>query len=169
MESVDAVLKKDADSLRELIGSKLTDVWLAWHTDHDEWFSDEAVVFRFGQRQLEACHIQISQLLITWNTVDLEQPPSWLGCYGEMPLVWQKDRHPSIVPALNATLEDIAMVEYLPQAPANSRELLYALEFKFDSGSLSMYNALDENGLKSEPLSGPEYRKHWIAGGVERQ
>jgi len=174
LETAEAVLEKDADRLRELIGSKLTDVWLAWDTRHDEWFTDEAIVFRFGQRQLEASHMQISQMLITWDTVDLKQPPNWLGCYEDLPLVWQKNKHAAARSVVGGSLENIAIVEYLnqEQGPVGlshlyGKELLYAIEFKFDRGSLVLYNALDENGMQNEPLSGSEIRKHWIASSVE--
>ena len=39
--------------LTKLVGNPIESSWVAWDTEEDAWFADEAVVLRIGRRQLE--------------------------------------------------------------------------------------------------------------------
>lgn len=175
LESSTAVIDTYGNSLGGIIGDKLTDAWVAWDLEHNEWFNDEPVVFNFGDRQLEACFNQLSQFAITWDTVDVNQPPNWMDCFDGMPLQWRRNGHETLANAIGETLESIAVVDRMfrttvldnknhPKQIRESSEfwMLYALEFEFNTCTVVLYNALDENGLQGEPLSGGEVSKQRI-------
>jgi len=177
LETASAVIDTYGSDLRGIVGATLTDAWVAWDLEHDEWFNDEPVVFEFNGRQLEACFNQLSQFAITWDSIDLNQPPNWMDCFDGMPLEWRRNGHETLTAAIGAKLENIVIVEHIfrttvlenerdPETIGESSEcwMLYAMEFQFNTCSVVLYNALDENGLQNKPFSGDDFSKqHLIA------
>jgi len=130
------------------------------------------VILQFGDHYLEACFFQLTQFAITWNTVDISLQPNWMGCWEGMDLTWRQDAHPSFKTVIGKELLDIAIVSYYfhttiiqDRTPPDhvGREqvskLLHALEFQFHDSNLTLFNALDENGLQNELLTESEYTK----------
>ena len=176
VDSSDAVIELHGDEIRSFCGSALTDAWIAWDLKHDEWFNDEPVILRFGNRNFEASFNQLSQFAMTIDSVDITAPPNWMDCFDGMPLAWRNNAHESLKRTIGNTLRDVAIVDYLfrttvveasvdPSRCGTQSESwsLHALEFKFDACSLVLYNALDENGLQTEPLAGDDISKRWLS------
>ncbi|WP_030370629.1 hypothetical protein [Streptomyces rimosus] len=144
-----------AQSLRALIGRPLTRLWLVWDTQDDEWFSDCPVLLDFDGEQVEVNHYKIHDLSITWNSVDPRVPLQWPA----FPTQWRHDAAPQTTALLGQPLQDI---EFLDWQGADMAQGMVAVSFLFPSGRITIYNALDENGLTfAEP--GPEYRRHTLA------
>jgi hypothetical protein len=148
---------------------------VAWDLKHNEWFNDEPVILRFGDCNFEASFNQISQFAMTTDCIDIASPPNWMDCFEGMPFEWRRNAHTSLPHVIGKTLRDVAIVDCLfrttvVENPTNPRQrgkqseswTLHALEFKFDEYCLVLYNALDENGLQNEPLSGDDISKRWL-------
>lgn len=172
VHTVEAALDKYGSSLRSIIGLPLNRGWVAWDNSHDEWFSDEVVILQFGDCNLEACFYKLSDFAITWNTVDVSLQPNWMGCWEGLNLEWRQNAHPAFANVLGKELRDVVLVSYnykttVVQDPKHPEQvgqkqtwrLLNAIEFHFHDASLTLFNALDENGLENDLQKDDEFIK----------
>jgi hypothetical protein len=76
--------------LRSLIGHPITSVWCAWNLDADTWFVDEAVILRFGAKSLEIVCWRLSDIMLSWDEIEISARPSWVADWGtETRLEWR--------------------------------------------------------------------------------
>ncbi|NJC86453.1 hypothetical protein HC030_28525, partial [Planosporangium mesophilum] len=135
--------------------------------EHDEWFADLPVVLRTEEAQLEVCAKKLDDLSVTWSTIDLAvTPTAWV----EWTLKWRRDAHPALRRAAGQVIRQVSVMEHSfttqrvhpPAEPGEGRSsgwLLGGLVLELDQGCLQIYNALDENGLSSEPpRRSPDFR-----------
>ncbi|GAB3406641.1 hypothetical protein [Flindersiella endophytica] len=144
--------------LGKLAGQRLTRSGVVWDLDADEWFADAPVFLDFGGEQVELNHQKFDELSITWNTGDPAAPIAWAADAG-LQLAWRDDVPPELA-ALRGQL--LRTVELLEWRPADQRDLAsgtLAVHFAFERGGLTLYNALDENGLTFEPPD-DQWRRH---------
>jgi hypothetical protein len=138
--------------LRALIGRPLTHAWLAWDFQDNEWFSDCPVLFDFDGEQAEINHAKFDDLAITWNTVDPRRPVRWPG----FALQWRDDQRPELRAFQGQALRDIELLVWTGRDMARGS---VALSFRFTGGHVTVFNALDENGLSLGPPE-PHHRRH---------
>ncbi|MEU5563508.1 hypothetical protein [Micromonospora musae] len=155
LSGVDVVANRHGRQLRALVGRRLTSAWVVWHADEDEWFADCPVVLDFAGERLEVNHQKFDDLSITWNSVDVTRAPMWPTLDG-FQLVWRDD-----VPAVLAARcgHRLTAVELLEWAGGDLADGSVAVGLRFADGWLTVYNALDENGLTFGQLE-PQYRRH---------
>jgi hypothetical protein len=171
IDTADELLKAHGSRLRSLIGRTIDATWVAWDAEGDEWFPDEAVILDVGETSLEIVCWKLSDIVLSWNAIDKHQPPAWVGEWSRH-LAWRRDAHPVLQGALGKRIAAINVVEYLHQTtviddrmnPSNiGRQdeswLLVGLELELEGCTLSVFNALDENGLALEPFVGEGYRR----------
>jgi hypothetical protein len=94
--SADEQFDRQTTRLRSIIGLRLTETWLVWNLEHDEWFADLPVVLRLNDGpQLEVCWEKMDDLSVTWDTIDVTvTPKAWV----EWPLEWRREAHPALAP-----------------------------------------------------------------------
>lgn len=143
---------KQSAALRNLVGSTITDAWVVWNLEHDEWFADLPVVLSFdGGGQIEVCWQKFDDLSVTWDTIDTTlRPRAWV----EWPLEWCRAAHPALASNVGSSVRAVAMTEHLFQTerenqsgPASRVWLVGGLWFGTTGPGLHVFNALDENGL----------------------
>ncbi|MFD8531554.1 hypothetical protein ACFV0L_29450 [Streptosporangium canum] len=132
-----------------LEGRRLTRALLVWDLDDDVWFADGLVLLDFEGEQVEIVHTKFDEISITWNTVDLAQPLDWGE---EFRLAW-RDGVPSELAALKG--QRLQAVELLEWEGEDMAQGMVAVSFAFPNGRVTIYNALDENGMEFEP---PDHR-----------
>lgn len=154
LNGVAETMTSHADRLRTLLGRRLTDTWLVWDESDDEWFADCPVLLDFAGEQIEINHQKFDDLSITWNTVNRATPISWTPTFD---LSWRNA--PTLTALRGNTLQSLDLLEWTGHDLAAGSA---ALGFGFADGYLSIYNALDENGLELGP-PGPLWRRHPLA------
>lgn len=171
--TVDEVTRTIGDNLRQIIGRPFSAAYLIWDQD-DEWHPDGPVVLRFKDLQLEICAWGLDKLSLTFNEIDLGHSPSWYD--SSVTLKWRLDPFEEFVGLVDGRVEAISVLEFHSQArvvssnnpseigKVESAWLLPGIELQFTSGWLSVYNALDENGISFQETLIPEIRKTLIAG-----
>jgi hypothetical protein len=146
----DEQFDRQAGRLRALSGLQISQMWTVWNLEFDEWFADLPVVLRLEHGpQLEVCWKNLDDLSITWDTIDLTvEPRAW----GDWPLEWR------LAATTGATLEHVAATSFRfvledVTDPTDIRAtwLTTGLLLATDRGGLHIFNALDENGLATEP------------------
>ncbi|MEV7011165.1 hypothetical protein [Streptosporangium sp. NPDC051022] len=135
--------------LAMLEGRRLTRALLVWDLDDDKWFTDGLVLLDFEGEQVEIVHMRFDEISITWNTVDPAQPLDWGE---EFRLTW-RDGVPGELAALKG--QRLQAVELLEWTGADMALGMVAVGFVFPNGRVTIYNALDENGMKFGP---PDHR-----------
>jgi hypothetical protein len=149
-----------------LTGRCLTDVWLAWDLDDDEWFADAPVLLNFEGEQVEINHQKFDDLSVTWNSVDPVGHATWSFPPGDKPdvhafhLGWRRDARPELGELRGQVL---GAVELLQWAGRDVAKGMIAPSFAFTDGRLTIHNALDENGLEFGAPD-PDYRRHTVHG-----
>ncbi|MEU6206839.1 hypothetical protein ABZ814_25005 [Micromonospora musae] len=155
LNGVDEVAERHGRRLGALVGRRLTGAWVVWDADNDEWFADCPVVLDFAGERLEINHQKFDDLSITWDSVDVTRAPTWPTSDG-FRLVWRDD-----VPAVLAAPcgQRTTAVELLEWLGGDLADGTVAVGLRFADGWLTVYNALDENGLTFGQLA-PQYRRH---------
>ncbi|MBM0255510.1 hypothetical protein [Micromonospora sp. 4G55] len=145
--------------LAALAGQTLHHVWLVWDLDADEWFPDCPVVLAFDDDQVEVNHQKTDDLSVTFSSIDLAQPVVWPTSDG-FSLAWRADPLPELAALHGQQLDHAELLEWIGGTMADGS---VAVGFTFTEGQLTVYNALDENGLEFDPPS-QEWRQHALDG-----
>ncbi|MET8570150.1 hypothetical protein [Streptomyces sp. NPDC004783] len=147
-----AVVAGHGQRLRALIGRPLTHAWLVWDVQGSEWFSDCPVLLDFTGEQVEINHAKFDDLSITWNMVDPRQPVQWPG----FELQWRHGTRPELHALQGQVLQDVELLEWTGSDMAQGT---VAVSFRFPHGRLTVFNALDENGLTFGPPESLDQRQ----------
>ena len=173
LDSVEAVRAEHGELLYSLVGKRIEATWVAWDKAEDEWFSEEPVILLIGQTNLEVVFGYLDRLALSVDTIDLEATPDWWCDWGEteFELEWRQDALPELRGAAGRRIDRVRLVEYrfetetivdrLRPTNVGRKEvswLLHGLELGLDQGALTIYNALDENGISGDLLRGAEFR-----------
>ncbi|GIF67446.1 hypothetical protein Ais01nite_54810 [Asanoa ishikariensis] len=151
----DNVIAAHGRRLAGLAGRTLQQVWLVWDLDDDEWFADAPVLFDFGEEQVEIDHQKFDDLSITWNTVDPARPIE--DSYFH--LAWRAEPLADLQHLPGHSLRSIEILEWIGDGQRDMAEGSLAIGFDFAPAWVTIFNALDENGLEYGP-PGPHYRRH---------
>lgn len=131
-----------ADRLAALIGRTLTHTWVLWEHHSDTWLADAPVLLDFDGRQVEINHQNLDALSVTWGTVDPAAPVCWP--VEGFDLRWRQDAPDELAGLCGQRLESVELLEWNGPDLAHG---MVAVSFEFASQRLTIYNALDENGL----------------------
>ncbi|WP_204039153.1 hypothetical protein [Acrocarpospora phusangensis] len=129
---------------------------VVWDLDEDEWFTDSIVLLDFAGEQIEIVHRKLHDLSITWNTVDPAQPMDWAG--QGFRLAWRDNAFPDLASLEGQALTAVELLDYVGDDIANG---MVAPSFVFPGGRITVYNALDANGIEFDPPD-PRYTRHAI-------
>ncbi|MFJ7154123.1 hypothetical protein ACIQUQ_04215 [Streptomyces sp. NPDC101118] len=141
----DEVVREHGHRLRALVGRTLTNVWLVWDRRDDEWFADCPVLFDFeGGERVEVNHRKFDDLSLTWNTVDPGAPVAWPG----FDLEWRAEPLPGLRALRGLDLTAVELLEWTGEDLAQGS---VGVGFTFGTGRVTLFNALDENGLGFGP------------------
>jgi hypothetical protein len=155
LNGVGEVARRHRRRLGQLAGRRVTGTWVVWDDDAEEWFADCPVVLDFAGERLEVNHQKLDDLSITWDSVDVTRAPVWPTSDG-FRLRWRDDV-PEVLAARRG--ERIEAVELLEWAGDDLADGTVAVGLRFADGWLTVYNALDENGLGFGDLA-PQYGRH---------
>ncbi|MFD4140995.1 hypothetical protein [Streptomyces sp. NPDC058572] len=139
-----AVTVAHADRLRGLEGRTLTRTWLVWDVKDDEWFCDCPVLLDFAGEQIEINHWKFDDVSITWNAIDPHAAVRRPG----FELQWRENPLTELRHLQGQTLESVELLELTGIGMAQGA---VDVSFVFPQGRVTVYNALDENGLTFEP------------------
>ncbi|MEV5973120.1 hypothetical protein [Streptomyces sp. NPDC051921] len=146
---LDEAAQAHAARLGGLSGRTLTRVWLVWDEEDDEWFPDCPVLFDFAGEQVEINHHKFDDLSLTWNTIDPAGPVLWPGFTA---LRWRPEPFPALRALRGLALASAELREWQgqPQVPDLAKGCV-DITFAFGPRDVTVFNALDENGLRFDP------------------
>jgi hypothetical protein len=139
-----AVREAHGARLRALADRALTRLWVVWYLQDDEWFPDCPVLLDFDGEQVEINHWKLDELSLTWNSIDPRRPVEW----PDFTLRWRHDAIPEAAPLLGHPLQNVELLEWAGHDAARGT---VDVSFVFPEGRITVYNALDENGLSFTP------------------
>jgi len=173
VDNVSELVRQHGSRLQALIGTQITGVWAAWEDSRDEWFADEAIVIETGTSNLEIVCWKLSDIMMSWDEIDLNLKPNWMADWGpDLHLRWRRDALASTKQVVGRVVRGVNILEYLhktvvvrdPQTPSNVGRrheswLLHALEIELETGVCVVFNDLDQNGVSTEAEAGPDFRR----------
>lgn len=148
----DAVTRQHGRRLGALRGRTLTRVWMAWDLKDDEWFCDCPVLLDFEGEQVEINHYKFDDIALTWATIDPHRPVRWPG----FDLAWRPEPLAELRALRGRTLQSVELLEWTGDDVAQGS---VDVSFVFHIGRVTVFNALDENGLNFTPPA-PQQRSH---------
>ncbi|WP_327687296.1 hypothetical protein [Streptomyces sp. NBC_00467] len=140
LTSHNAVVREHGPRLRALAGRPLTGVWMVWDLQDDEWFCDCPVLLDFDGAQMEINHHKLDDLSLTWNTIDPSRPVRWV----DFDLEWRAEPLPELAAMRGLCLQRVELLEWTGKDVANGN---IDVSFVFADRRVTVFNALDENGL----------------------
>ncbi|MFJ8011141.1 hypothetical protein [Streptomyces sp. NPDC096339] len=138
------VVREHGHRLRGLAGRTLTRVWMVWDRQDDEWFSDCPVLFDFEGDQVEINHHKFDDLSLTWNTIAPSDPVRW----PDFDLQWRYEPLPGLQALRGLSLKGVELLEWTGRDLAGGS---VDVSFVFETSRVTVFNALDENGLGFAP------------------
>ncbi|MBD3139540.1 hypothetical protein [Microbispora bryophytorum] len=129
--------------LAMLEGRRLTRALLVWDPDEDVWFSDGLVLLDFEGEQVEIVHQKFDEISITWNMVDPARPLDWAG--EGFRLAWRGGVPDDLARLQGQRLQAVELLTWMGEDMAQG---MVAVGFLFPHGRVTIYNALDENGME---------------------
>lgn len=138
------ITREHGPRLTALTGRVLTRVWLVWDLRDDEWFPDCPVLFDFGGEQVEVNHWKLDDLSLTWNTIDPDRPVRWPG----FDLEWRAEPLPELAAVRGLPLQGVELLAWTGKDAAEGN---VDVSFVFPDARVTVFNALDENGLGFDP------------------
>ena len=150
LDTVQELIEKERSNLLQLIGTRLKSSWAVWGLEGDEWWNDAPVVLEFENATLWIDWWKFDELRYQWEPFDPERPGIDLPSSLESPLEWRKDCLPEINAVVGNRVERVWIDESTIGFPERLLWILNGISFEFDAGWLSVYNALDENGVSNK-------------------
>ncbi|MFD1930630.1 hypothetical protein ACFSKW_03965 [Nonomuraea mangrovi] len=148
-----AIAAAHGNRLARLTGRRLTRALLVWDIDEDEWFADCPVILDFEGEQVEIEHRKFDKLSITWNTIDPACSPDWPDFH----LAWRDDVSDELSALIGQSCSAVELLRWRDRDLAE--ETIVSLGFGFPNGQVTIYNALDENGMEFTP-PGDRYTRY---------
>lgn len=155
----DAILAAHGQRLAALVGRTLNHVWLLWDLDDDTWFADAPVLLDFGDEQIALDHQKFDDLCVTWNTLNPAAPAN----FPDFRLAWRADPLPGLAELRGRELTAVELLEWWPRRRPADTTGPVDVGFAFAPGWLTVFNALDENGIRHEP-PGADWRRYTVEG-----
>ncbi len=173
-DTIDSAMDRYGTMLRASLGRTIEATWVAWDEERDEFFTEEPVIIRIGGINFEIVFHKLQELSITCDTVNLSEPPQWWTDWADSAdwsestkLRWRCNALPELKSVVGQTVQDIRLIEYHFQTtvvrnrinPENvgtqyAAWVLNGTDFCTDVGYVSVFNALDTNGVTAERWDG---------------
>jgi hypothetical protein len=176
-DTSEALLARHGWRLAECVGCVIDRTWVAWNRRDNEWLADEAVLLGIGGHVLAINCWKMNEIALGWDCIDVAATPAWVTDWGDdFDLEWRSNGLDPLTRALGQRVRRINLIEYLhrttvlraPSNPSlvgtrNEAWLLNGIELVLDALTLTVFNALDENGVTLEVFSGAETRRVPVA------
>ncbi|WP_089017413.1 hypothetical protein [Micromonospora coriariae] len=159
LQDRNAIAAAHGHRLAALSGQTLRHVWLVWDLGADEWFPDCPVLLAFDDEQVEINHQKTDDLSVTFNSINPAEPVEWPTSDG-FPLAWRSEPLPELAALCGQRLDHAQLLEWIGGSMADG---ILAVGFTLTEGQLTIYNALDENGLEFD-TPGQEWRRQPLDG-----
>ncbi|MEP7764706.1 hypothetical protein [Sanguibacter sp. 25GB23B1] len=131
----------------DLVGRGLNRGRLLWDAESGTWVTDAPVVLEFTGAQLEVQHNAFDELSLTWDRIDTARPVDFLDCDRG----WREGALERLVALEGRTVLDVELLEWRGGDMADGS---VAVSLIFGAGGrLTIFNALDENGVDFDPPS----------------
>jgi hypothetical protein len=154
LSGLTALSRAHGDRLASLRGRTLRHCWIVWDHAADSWFADCPILLDFDGEQVEINHHNLDALSLTWNTADPTMLVRW-PIEDLFDLGWRRDAHPELTALHGQRLDAVELLEWTGTDLARG---MVAVSFAFTAHRLTIYNALDENGLAFGPPD-PRYAR----------
>lgn len=132
---------------------------MVWDRQDDEWFCDCPVLFDFEGEQVEINHHKFDDLSLTWNTIDPGGQVRWPG----FDLRWRTEPLPGLHALRGLPLTRVELLDWTGRDDRDDRDGRDGrddrdlargnadVSFVFGASRVTVFNALDENGLSFAP------------------
>ncbi|BCJ50417.1 hypothetical protein Asp14428_18920 [Actinoplanes sp. NBRC 14428] len=157
----DRITALHGQRLARLAGRTLEHIWLVWDLDADKWFEDAPVILDFGDERVSIDHQKFDDLCITWNAVDPIRSIQDPADEDPFNLAWRPEPTLRLVELAGRTLNRVELLEWVGGMDDMANGSI-AIGFDLAPDWLTIFNALDENGLAFGP---PDdcYRRHHLS------
>lgn len=148
------------DRLQPLVGTRIDNAWSMWSGTNNEWFPDGPVILRVRGPDLELSAFQLG-FGITWNAIDRSRPLRWFVQTDEddgFGLCWKEQAPAPLLAAVGKVINAVELIEGDSDLGGSHAWLLCGIGFRLAGGYLAVFNALDELGLSSEPMTAKGFR-----------
>jgi hypothetical protein len=157
----EAVTAAHGERLAHLAGRTLQHIWLVWDRRADEWFPDAPVLLDLGDERVSVDHQKFDDLCLTWDTLDPARTIEDAGEDWPFDLVWRPEPTPQLAELAGRTLHGVQLL-----VRAGGRHDLadqsVAIGLDLAPDWLTVFNAMDENGLAAGPPDS-RYRRHPVS------
>lgn len=109
------------------------------------------MILKIDDESLELWTVYVTQLHLTWNTIDLEQAPFAWTNYKDDDSVWHENAMPELSAAPGQVIHGISLMAH--------NEYCSGIEFALDSTRLVVFNDCDDTVILNHR---PDWPTQWI-------
>ena len=131
----------------QLVGKSIKTTFVGWYEPDDSWYQDLPIILIINGEQIEICWQKFDSLSITKNQINVNNCIS----YGER-IPFRENALSSLNKAIGKRVLSVKLGMSSMEWGGIEIPLINSLVFELENGYLTIFNALDENGVSHEPV-----------------
>ncbi|MBJ7557026.1 hypothetical protein [Marinomonas spartinae] len=148
VEDKEAAIELVKSYSRKWIGNTISSSYVGWFSPDNEWDENLPIVLIIGDVQYEICWQKFDSLAITSKQINLYH----CICSGEL-TPYKRNYHEAINKCLEKEIVSVELGMSSMTLEGKVLPMINSIDFHLVGGFLTIYNALDENGLSNEPAN----------------
>ena len=145
------VEKREAEELverwsKDWIGKRLDKAYVAWFEADDSWYEDLPIILFIGGDSIEICWQKFDSLSITKNQIDIT---NCISINKKIP--YKENAHPALHEVVGKKILNVKLGMSSMTLEDKEIPMINSVDFVFEDSFISIFNALDENGLSNMP------------------
>ena len=130
------------------VGKTIESTYVGWYVPDDEWYEDFPIIIKIDGVQFEVCWQKFDSLSITKNQIDIDNCIS-----GDELIPYKKDALSALQRATGKRIKSVKLGMSSMTLEDKVIPMINSLDFELENGYLTIFNALDENGVSNVPAN----------------
>ena len=130
------------------VGKTIECSYVGWYTPDDSWYEDFPIILIIDGEKVEICWQQFDSLSITKNQINLDNCIS----YDEI-VPYKKNALAELNRAMGKKILSVKLGMSSMTIEDKMIPMINSVDFELENGFLTIFNALDENGVSNAPAN----------------
>ena len=133
---------------RNWVGKSIEKTLVGWYEPDDSWYEDLPIILIIDGEQIEICWQQFDSLSITKNQIDVNDCVSY-----DEKIPYRENMLITLNQAIGKKIVDVKLGMSSMTLEGKTIPMINSVDFELENGFLTIYNALDENGVSNVPAN----------------
>jgi hypothetical protein len=131
---------------RQWVGKTIERTFVGWYESNDSWYEDLPIILIIGGEQIEICWQKFDSLSITKNQINVDNCISY-----DEKIPYRENALSALSGAIGKRILSVKLGMSFMTLEEKVIPMINSVDFELENGFLSIFNALDENGVSNVP------------------